>query len=140
MNEMYFRISYIQRKIDSNHNLQTINKVIGGLMVFVIFFCSMNQSDTMRVAWMISIAFIILLFFFDVYYVKNNKKYEFEIYKLEVDALENKKKIADITGQILPDSILNREIRKPINEISLPILYYAIILTLDILTKIFMIH
>lgn len=38
MNEMYFRISYIQRKIDSNHNLQTINKVIGGLMVFVIFF------------------------------------------------------------------------------------------------------
>ena len=41
---------------------------------------------------MISVGFIILLFLFDVYYAKNNKKYEFEIYKLEVDALENKKK------------------------------------------------
>lgn len=120
--------------------MQTIMKVIGGLIVFIIFFCSMNQPDMMRVAWMLQVAFIILLFFFDAYYVKNNKKCEFEIYKLEVDALDYKKKIADITGQILPDSILNCKISKPINKISLPILYYTIILTLDILTKIFMIH
>ena len=37
-----------------------------------------------------------LLFFSDAYYVKSNKKCEFEIYQLEVNALENKKKLADI--------------------------------------------
>lgn len=89
---------------------------------------------------MISVAFIILLFFFDAYYVKSNKKCEFEIYQLEVNALENKKKLADITGLFLLDSIRNREIAKPIKKISLPLLYYAILLMLDILIKIFRIH
>lgn len=54
--------------------------------------------------------------------------------------MESKKEIAEITGQILSNSVLNREIRKPINEISLPILYYVIILILDILIKIIMIR
>lgn len=46
----------------SDEALETIMKVIGGLIVFIIFFCSINQSDMMREAWMLSVAFIILLF------------------------------------------------------------------------------
>lgn len=69
----------IFKKMDSNHKLQIIIKVLGGLIVFVIFFCSMNQSDTMGATWMFSVAFIILLYFFDAYYVKQNKKCEFEL-------------------------------------------------------------
>lgn len=59
---------------------------------------------------------------------------------LEVEEFERKKKIADITGEILPDCVLNREIPMPSDKISLPILYYAIILILDILIKVLMIH
>ena len=39
-----------------------MNQVLAGKFIFVIFFCSMNRSDMMIVAWMLSIAFIILFF------------------------------------------------------------------------------
>ncbi len=73
MNEMFFQISSIQRKMETNNNLQVIMKAITGLVVFTIFFCSLNQADTMKVAWIISIAVIVLLFIFDSY------KYDTEI-------------------------------------------------------------
>lgn len=140
MNETYFRIAGIQKKIDSNQNLRTIMKGLGILIIFGIFFCSLNQPDTMRVAWILSVLFIFLLFFLEAYCIKQNKKYEFELYRLEVDELERKKRISDITGVILPDFILNCKIKMPSNEHSLPILYYLIILTLDVLIKVLMIH
>ena len=46
----------------------------------------------MKAAWIISMFAIVLLFIFDSHYIKNNNKYELEIYKLEVDELERKKK------------------------------------------------
>lgn len=72
----YFRIARIHKKIDSNHNMQMTMKWIAALTVFVIFFCSLTSSDTMNVAWMISIPVIVLLFFLDVYYIKRNKELE----------------------------------------------------------------
>lgn len=140
MNEMFFRISSIQRKMEANNNLQTIIKVITGLLVFTIFFCSLNQANAMNVAWIISMLVIVLLFIFDSYYVKNNKKYEPQIYQLEVDELTHKKEVAKIIGEPLSDVVLTREIKKTMEDVSLPILYYAIMLILDIIIKIIMIR
>jgi len=58
----------------------------------------------------LSIPFIGLLFGIEFYYIQQNKKYEFEIYKLEIEDLENKKEIAKIRGDVLPDMVVNREI------------------------------
>lgn len=91
MNEMYFRISSIQKKMDSNSNLQTMMKAVAGLIVFAIFFCSLNQAETIKIAWMISIPVIFLLFGFNTYFIKRNKEYEFEIYRLEVAHFKKKK-------------------------------------------------
>ena len=73
MNEMYFKISSIEKKMDSNKALKTMMK-------------------------------------------------------------------AEITGEILPDAVANKEIVMPSNEIKYPIAFYAIILFLDILIKIIIIH
>lgn len=140
MNEMFFRIGGIQKKMDSNRNLQTIMKGTGVLIVFVIFFCSLKRPDTMKMAWLLSIPFICILFVFNVYYIRQNKKYEFELYKLETENLEKKKKTAEIRGEVLVDSDLECEIEKPSSEVSLPILHYVILIILDILIKVFMIH
>jgi hypothetical protein len=43
---MFFRIGGIQKKMESNRNMQTIMKGIGFLIVFMISFCSLNQPDT----------------------------------------------------------------------------------------------
>ena len=47
---------------------------------------------------------------------------------------------AEILGEVLPDSIQNCEVRMPTSEIQLPILFYTIILILDVAIKILMIN
>ncbi len=140
MNEMYFKISSIEKKMDSNKALKTMMKAVAVIVVFVIFACSQNQAETMKVAWIISIPVLCVLFGIDVYYARKNKKYEFEIYQLEVEDLKQRKELAEITGEILPDAVINKEIVMPSNEIKYPIAFYAIILFLDILIKIIIIH
>ena len=46
------------------------------------------------------------------------------------------KKIAEMREDIWIDDILNKEIDKPSEEISLPIVYYGILLLIDIITRI----
>ena len=137
---MYFRISSIQKKMDANQHLQGIMKGIGILILLVVFICSLNEPETMGVAWLISVPFIIMLFLFDTHYIRRNKKYEFDIYRLEVEELKSKKAVAEILGEVLPDSIQNCEVRMPTSEIQLPILFYTIILILDVAIKILMIN
>ena len=115
-------------------------KVISVIVIFVIFACSQNQAETMKVAWAISIPVLCLLFGIDVYYARSNKKCEFEIYLLEVEDLKKRKALAEITGEILPDTVIDKEIAMPPNEIKYPIMFYVIILALDILIKIIMIR
>ena len=140
MNEMYFRIAGVQRKIDANRKLRANVKKLGILILFVVLFFTWIEPETMRTTWVLSVVFIILLFFFEVYYIKQGKKYEFELYRLEVDEQERKRELSDLTGQPLPNHVLNRKITMPSDEISLPILYYLIILIVDVLIRIFMLH
>ena len=140
MNEMYFKTVGIQKKIDSNQKLRKNIRKFGILFIFIIFFFSLNEPDVMRVTWIATIAIIFLLFFLEVYYIKQNKKYEFELYELEVKELERKKELSNITGEILPDDVLNPNITMPSNEFSLPILYYVILLVLDVMIRVLMIH
>lgn len=140
MNEMYFRIAGVQRKIDSNRKLRANVKKLGIIILIIVLFFAWIEPETMRTTWILSVVFIFLLFFFEVYYIKQNKKYEFELYRLEVDELERKKKLSDLTGEALPNYVLNRKITMPSDEISLPILYYLIILILDVLIRVVMLH
>lgn len=140
MNEMYFKISGIQKKIDSNQKLRKNIRKFGILFIFIVFFFSLNEPDVMRVTWIATVVIIFLLFFLEVYYIKQSKKYEFELYGLEVNEVERKKELSNITGEILSDDVLNPNITEPTNEFSLPILYYVIILILDVMIRVLMIH
>ena len=140
MNEMYFKISGIQKKIDSNQKLRKNIRKFGILFIFIVFFFSLNEPDTMRMTWIATVVIIFLLFFLEVYYIKQNKKYEFELYRLEVSEQERKKELSNITGEFLSDDVLNPQIAMPSNDFSLPILYYVIILMLDVMIRVLMIH
>ena len=140
MNEMYFKIAGIQKKIDSNVKLRKNIRKFGILFIFIVFCFSKYDSDIMRLTWILTILIIVLLFLLEVYYIKQNIRYEFEIYSLEVSEQERKKELSDITGAILPDDVLNPNITMPSNEFSLPILYYAIILILDVMIRVLVIR
>ena len=140
MNENYFKISSIEKKMNSDSILKIAMKAIAVMVVFVIFACCQNQADTMKVAWVISIPVLCLLFGIDVYYSRRNKKHEFEIYQLEAEDLKNRKEAAKITGEFLPDAVMDKEIVMPSDEIKYPIVFYVIILVLDVLIRIIVIH
>ena len=140
MNEMYFKISGIQNKIDSIHKLRKNVRKFGILFIFLVLFFSIIEPDTTRATWIATVVIIFLLFFLEVYYIKQSKKYEFELYRLEVSEMERKKELSKITGEILSDDVLNPNITEPTNEFSLPILYYVIILILDVMIRVLMIH
>lgn len=140
MNEMYFKTAGIQKKIDANQKLRKNLRKFGILFIFIVFFFSLNEPDVMRVTWIATIVIIFLLFFLEVYYIKQSKRYEFELYELEVKELARKKELSSITGEILSDDVLNSNIAMPSDELSLPILYYVIILILDVMIRVLMIH
>ena len=140
MNEMYFKIIGIQKKIDSNRKFRKNIRKFGILFIFLVLFFSIIEPDTTRVTWIATVVIIFLLFFLEVYYIKQSKRYEFELYRLEVNEMERKKELSNITGEFLSDDVLNSNITEPTNEFSLPILYYVIILILDVMIRVLMIH
>lgn len=77
------------------------------------------------------------IFIKDSYCVKDNKASELEIYRLEVEDLNDKKEIAQITGEVLPDNVLNKQIDIPNEKASFPITFYSILLGLDIIMRFF---
>ena len=59
---------------------------------------------------------------------------------MEVEDLNDKKEIAKITGEVLSDDVLNKQIDMPNEKVSLPIIYYSILLGIDIIIRISLIN
>lgn len=146
MDEMHFKIMGIQTRMQKNTKMSKAMKAIAVLGVFCSFCFGVgassfpdDQHSEPKIVWVLSIIALVALFIEDVNYIKKNKAYEFEIYRLEVQDLKDKKEIAEITGEILPDYILNKSIDKPKEDISLPLAYYSVLLVIDITIGIIMI-
>ncbi len=148
MNELSFRIMGLHTKIQKNKNLSNVLKVLAGASLFFSFYYCMGtksignidkgQALLTNLVWIISIIVLIGLYFKDSHCVKNNKLIEFEIYRLEVEDLYNKKDVARITGKELPDYVSNKQIDIPNEEVQFPIIYYGILMGLDIMIRIYL--
>ena len=146
MDEMHFKIMGIQTKMQKNTKMSKTMKAFAVLSVFCSFCFGLgaaNLADNERiepkVVWVLSVIALIVLYFMDSNFIKKNKTCEFEIYRLEVEDLKDKKEIAEITGEILPDYILNKSIDKPKEDISIPLDYYSVLLLIYISIGIIMI-
>lgn len=146
MDEMHFKIMGIQTNMQKNTKMSKAMKAFAVLSVFCSFCFGIgaanivdNERAEPKVVWVLSIIALIVLYFMDSNFIKKNKTCEFEIYRLEVEDLKDKKEIAEITGEILPDYILNKSIDKPKEDISRPLAYYSVLLVIDITIGIIMI-
>lgn len=152
MNEMDFRILGLCTKIERNRKLSKQLKVLAAACLFFsLCYCfgSKNIAENVRnldkdevvatnLVWIISIIVLIGIYIKDSYCVKNNKSYELDIYRLKVEDLERKKRTAEIRGEGLSDFVINRKIDVPNEEVSLPIIYYSILLGIDIIIRIYL--
>ena len=148
MDKVDLRIMGLYAKIERNTRLSKQLKVLAGVCLFFsICYClgtknigniDKGQIVLTNLVWIISIIVLIGICIKDSYCVKNNKEYEFDIYRLEVEDLNDKKEIVRITGEKLPDNVLNKQIDTPNEKVSLPIIYYSILLGIDIIIRIYL--
>ena len=148
MNEFTLRIMGLYTKIERNKNLSKQLKVFALVCLFFsICYClgsknieniDKSQVVVTNLVWIISIIVLIGIYIKDSSCIKNNKKYELDIYRLEVEDLNNKKEIAKIKGEVLLDNVLNKKIDMPNEKVSLPIIYYSILLGIDIIIRIYL--
>ena len=147
MNKNDLRIMGLYEKIKKNIDLSKQLKLLAGACLF-FFICYCRGSKSIgvitegevletNIVWIISIIALLGIFIKDSYCVKDNKASELEIYRLEVEDLNDKKEIAQITGEVLPDNVLNKQIDIPNEKASFPITFYSILLGLDIIMRFF---
>lgn len=153
MNEIDSRILGLYTKMERNEKLSRQLKVLAGVCLFFsVCYCltTKNIAENIRnldidevvvtnLVWIISIIVLIGIYIKDSYCVKKNKLYELDIYRLRVEDLERKKRIAEIRGEGLPDFVINTKIDVPNEEVSLPIIYYSILLVIDIIIRIILV-
>ena len=150
MNETNFLILGKQNKIEKNKKVSKFMKVLAAVCLFCSF-CYCNGTKNLEsvdkgqvvltnFVWIISFIVLIGLYIYDCNCIKRNNVLEFEIYRLEVEDLNDKKEIAEITGEVLSDYLLNKQIDMPDEKISLPILYYFILAGIDIIIRISLIY
>ena len=148
MNEYALRIMGLHTKIEKNKSLSKKIKVLAGVCLFFSFcYCigsaSMGYLDNGQViltnlVWIISVLLLVGIYRKDVQCIKSNKAMEFEIYRLEVEDLNSKEEAARITGNILSDFMYDKQINVPDETISLPSVYYGILIAIDIIIRIYL--
>jgi hypothetical protein len=144
MNNLDYRIMGLYEKIERNKKNQ-LNPRYSRLLVYFFCYChgiknldviSKEAAIGTNIVWIISVIAVVGLYIKDSCIVRNSKSVEFEIYTLETENLNNKIEVAKIKGEVLPDYILNKQIAIPDEKVSFPIIYYAILLGLDVIIRI----
>ncbi len=142
MSTEQFKILDIQRKIDKNIRVMNILRFVP------IFFMPMpiisvlasrlmgTVPEQKNSQWGISLILIVLMFVISVVLIKKNTKYKMDLYYLEKESLERKKRVAKLTNEPLSDYVQTKVVKKPTENVPLPILYYSILLMLDIMIKV----
>ena len=126
-------------KIEKCTIIQRIMKGIAVLIVLAIFLCSLLNIDAMKVAWIISLSVLVLIFAIDAYCVNQCVKGRYKLYLYEEEWQDGYKKLLENHGGDPKHDLKDEDIEAPDEKARLPILYYAIMLVLDVLVGIVMI-
>ena len=111
--------------------MQTIMRAIAALCIFAVFICSSANNTALNIGFAVAIPVIIALFEIDSGYAKKTHSLEVEIYLLELESLKTKKENAENDGETQQVNILD-SIDMPEDKVKLPIIYYCILIVLDI--------
>ena len=148
MNAYGFRMMALESKIEKDKNFSKKLKVLAVVcLLFSFGYCfgsvsiaNLDKSEVVatNIVWIVSILVLVGIYFKDVQCIKSYKATEFEIYRLEIEDLNTKKEVARITGNKLPDYVYDKQIKEPDETISLPNIYYGILIGIDIIIRIYL--
>ena len=148
MNENALKIMGLHMRIERNKKLSSTLKVLAFVCLFFSFcYCAgsvsiehLDKSEGIatNLVWIASIFVLVGIYLKDSQCIKSYKEIEFEIYRLEVEDLNTKKEVARITGSVLPNYMYDKQIEAPNGTISLPVVYYGMLIGIDIIIRIWL--
>lgn len=149
MNDMEYKINLMKARMKRNMSMSPKIKAFTSVCVFFCFCYCFGSNDIRDIApkvqdildnivWIIATLILIGGAFVELYHIKKSKEYEFEIYRLEVENLKNKKEIAKLRRQVLPDYIENQKIIEPKKELAVafPVIFSSVLLVFIIIVRI----
>ena len=131
MNEYLSKMMSIQRDIEKNTKMQNIFRCVAALFVFMEFVCSFSPNMAMNIAFVVSIPGVIVMFVLDANYANKSHSLEVDIYLVQLEHLKNEKKAADEKGEQVSSTWME-SIDKPAEKAPLPLVYYCVLLVIDI--------
>ena len=137
-----YKILDTQRKIDKNIRVMNILRFVPIFFIpmpFISVFVSRllgTVPEQKNFQWGMSLILIVLAFVISVYLIKKNQEYKLDLYYLEKESLERKKRVAKLTNEPLSDYVQTKVVKKPTENASYPVVYYGILLMLDIMIKV----
>jgi len=134
-NEYYLRIMNLNGKLEASKKNQFLLKTVGIMLTFTVLLCSFFDLCNWFV-WILSLLVVIAFIILIIYNINEHKKIEMEVYLLCSKDLENRKKLASLRGDWLPDAYDNYEVKPPKEEKNLPISYFSVLIILEIVTGI----
>ncbi len=133
-----FKYMGIQQKIDRNITiilfLKIMTVIISSSLIFALLLNFFFKTEPGSLLLLCLIFFLLNLFMFliSAYLIKRNKEYEEEMYLIEFENLERKKRVAKIREESLSDYVQDYTPEAPDDKISFPILFYSITFVLSI--------
>lgn len=103
--------------------ISNLMKLASFFVLLAVYFCVLLQSNLTKTDLWTAFPIVWIPFFIDVYFVKENRKIEYQVYELEKEELNS------IEESNLGHN-LNHVIKEPSPKISLPLTYYIIITTM----------
>lgn len=136
-----YKILDTQRKIDKNIRVMNIFRFVPiffiPMPIISVFVSRLlgTVPEQKNFQWGMSLILIVLAFVISVYLIKKNQEYKLDLYYLEKKSLERKKRVAKLTNEPLSDYVQTKVVKKPTENASYPVVYYGILLMLDIMIK-----
>lgn len=133
-----FKYMGIQQKIDRNITiilfLKIMTVIISSSLIFALLLNFFFKTEPGSLLLLCLIFFLLNLFMFltSAYLIKRNKEYEEEMYLIEFESLERKKRLAKIREESLSDYVQDFTPKAPDEKVFFPILFYSITFVLSI--------
>jgi len=138
MSNLHFRLMGYHTKIEKNNNIKCYLFYLGiASLFFDLCICigadNTNTNDTLsQIIYLIIFTVMqVAALVADIKLSKKNWLYEYEIFRIESEDLERKKSVAAIKGEILPEYMVNKEIKAP-EAIHFNIRKYVILFAINI--------
>lgn len=133
MDDVFFQISKNHKRIDDYSRYQLGLRIISTVCFVAIVVLSLIAEEAAVIGWILVLVGICSMFVLDCHFARVKKSIEYVNYYIETEALDRKKRVAEMRKIVLEDGIYNRVVKEVDPKINYPYIYYGALIVIYII-------